>query len=269
MKKILILGSSGQIGSALTNHLRKTYEVTEFDIVNSPSQDLRNRWVLDKLLENTDFVFFLAFDVGGSLYLKKYQDTKEFVDNNMKLMLYTFESLEKFKTPFLFASSQMANMSYSNYGLLKAIGEKYTHLLGGLLVKFWNVYGIEHDETKFHVITDFIKAAKGKGHIAMRTDGSEERQFLHADDCCACLEILMNSYNSIPRDKELHITSFTWNTIKEVAEIICRISGASYSYGSEQDLQKNKKNQPDPFILTLWKPKISLEEGVKGIYNSL
>jgi nucleoside-diphosphate-sugar epimerase len=269
MKNILILGSSGQIGSALTNHLRAKYNVIEFDLIRSSEEDLRNRGVLDELLKNTDFVFFLAFDVGGSLYLKKYQDTKEFIDNNMKLMLYTFESLEKFKTPFLFASSQMANMSYSNYGLLKSIGEKYTQVLGGLLTKFWNVYGIEHDETKFHVITDFIKAAKSKGHIAMRTSGEEERQFLHADDCSACLEILMNNYHQIPRDKELHVTSFKWSSIRDIAEIICGITGASYSAGSESDIQKNKKNEPDPFILTLWKPKISLEEGIVGIYNSL
>ena len=187
----------------------------------------------------------------------------------MKLMLYTFESLEKFKTPFLFASSQMANMSYSNYGLLKSIGEKYTQMLGGLLTKFWNVYGIEHDETKFHVITDFIKAAKNKREISMRTDGTEERQFLHADDCSECLEVLMNKYHEIPRNKELHVTSFKWNSIIEVAEIICVLSGATFSRGSDTDLQKNKKNEPDPFILDLWKPKISLEKGIEGIYNSL
>ena len=50
----------------------------------------------------------------------------------------------------------MSNMSYSPYGLLKNIGEKYTEILGGLVVKFLNVYGIEKDLKKSHVITDFI-----------------------------------------------------------------------------------------------------------------
>jgi len=270
MKNILILGSSGQIGHSLKNYLsQKGYNIIGFDIENSLEEDLRNRFVLDSILPNIDFVFFLSFDVGGSTYLKKYQDTKEFMDNNMKLMLYTFESLEKYKTPFLFASSQMANMSYSNYGLLKSIGEKYTQTLGGLLVKFWNVYGLETDEKKFHVITDFIKAAKNKGHIAIKTSGEEERQFLHADDCSECLEILMNKYQEIPRNENLHITNFEWTKIIDIAKLISSISGASISIGDSYDIQMNKKNDPDKYILNIWNPKISLTNGIKQIYNEL
>ena len=40
--KVLVLGSSGQVGSSLTKYLRKKdYEVIEFDIANSEEQDLR------------------------------------------------------------------------------------------------------------------------------------------------------------------------------------------------------------------------------------
>jgi nucleoside-diphosphate-sugar epimerase len=49
------------------------------------------------------------------------------------------------------------------------------------------VYGKEHDEEKSHVITDFIKMAKQDGVIKMRTDGTESRQFLYADDACEAL----------------------------------------------------------------------------------
>ena len=39
--KVTILGSSGQIGSYLTEYLRKKgHEVTEFDVVNGEEQDL-------------------------------------------------------------------------------------------------------------------------------------------------------------------------------------------------------------------------------------
>jgi nucleoside-diphosphate-sugar epimerase len=269
MKNILILGSSGQVGSALVNFLSNTYNVKEFDLERCSKEDLRNRNVLDELLKDTDFVFFLAFDVGGSTYLKKYQDTKEFIDNNMKLMLYTFESLEKYKTPFIFASSQMANMSYSNYGILKHIGEKYTQMLNGILVKFWNVYGLEMDEKKFHVITDFIKAAKYQKHISIKTSGEEERQFLHADDCSSCLEILMNKYSELPRDKNYHITSFEWTKIIDIAKIISSISNTTYSIGEGYDIQLNKKNEADQYVLNFWQPKITLENGIKDIYNQI
>ena len=77
MKKILILGSSGQIGFHLKEYLsEKKYKVFNFDIVDGKSNDLRkkNNLKLIKLLKKTDYVFFLAFDVGGSRYLKKYQN---------------------------------------------------------------------------------------------------------------------------------------------------------------------------------------------------
>ena len=98
-------------------------------------------------IKRADFVHFLAFDVGGSTYLAKYQNTFDFIHNNMKLMTNTFELLREYNKPFIFASSQMSNMSFSIYGL-KAMGERYARVLGGLTVKFWNVYGIEHDPEK-------------------------------------------------------------------------------------------------------------------------
>ena len=99
-------------------------------------------------MKQADFVFFLAFDVGGSRYLKKYQHTFDFINNNTRLMANVFGLLEKYNKRFVFASSQMSNMSYSPYGVMKRVGELYTTSLKGLTVKFWNVYGIEKDMDK-------------------------------------------------------------------------------------------------------------------------
>ena len=156
---ILILGSSGQVGAYLTEYLRKKgHDVIEFDKNRHPGEDLTQipNHNLDRAIKNSDFVFFLAFDVGGSRYLKKYQHTFRFIDNNSRLMTQTFGLLEQYKKPFVFASSQMSQMSYSPYGVMKRMGELYTESLNGLIVKFWNVYGIETDMDKAHVITDFI-----------------------------------------------------------------------------------------------------------------
>lgn len=121
--KYLVLGSSGQVGLELCKFLRNEgHEVVEFDIVADESQDLRIPNVLDEIIKDVDFVMFLAFDVGGSRYLKKYQHTYDFVENNTKLTMYTFESIKKYDKPFIFASSQMANMSYSPYGVCKSSG---------------------------------------------------------------------------------------------------------------------------------------------------
>jgi len=268
--KNLVLGSAGQIGTALCDHLGEIGdEVVQFDIADNSNQDLRVKDVLDLYIKDVDFVYFLAFDVGGSPYLKKYQYTFDFIDNNMKLMAHTFESIRKYNKRFIFTSSQMSNMSYSPYGVLKFIGEQYTKTLNGLTVKLWNVYGPEKDLRKSHVITDFILKAKDAKQITMLTDGSEARQFLHAKDCSRCLEALAKEYNDISRDREFHITSFEWSFIIEVANIIAEEIGDVKIIPSRNtdSVQMGKRNEPDDFILNYWRPEISLRDGIKEMIN--
>jgi len=268
--KYLVLGSAGQIGYELCKFLEKEgHDVLSFDIATDQTQDLRIPGVLEDLIIECNFVMFLAFDVGGSRYLKKYQHTYEFIENNTKLTLYTFETIKKHNKPFIFASSQMANMSYSPYGVCKSLGEIFSTALGGLTVKFWNVYGPEHDLEKSHVITDFILKAK-LGKIEMITDGTEERQFLHAEDCSRCLHILSQKYDEIDRSQNLHITNFEWNTILEVADIIKETIPCEIIPSEEKDtVQLNKRNEPDPYILNFWKPVISLKEGINKIIEEM
>jgi nucleoside-diphosphate-sugar epimerase len=269
--KYLILGSAGQIGLELCQFLKKEgHEVLTFDVEDDQIQDLRIKGMVDSRVSESDFVMFLAFDVGGSRYLKKYQHTYDFIDNNARLMVHTFQALKSYRKPFIFASSQMSNMSYSPYGVAKALGESYTRALNGIIVKFWNVYGPEHNLEKSHVITDFILKAKDYGHIPMMTDGTEERQFLHAEDCSNALMILSQKYNEVDRDKELHITNFEWNTILDVANIIREEIPCKITPSTETDtVQLNKRNEPDPYILNYWKPTISLKEGIKKIITQI
>jgi len=256
--KVLVLGSAGQIGQPLTKYLKQqNHEVIEFDIYTKISEDLRIPNILDNLLTDIDFVFFLAFDVGGSLYLKTYQDSYDFISNNIKIMNNTFDSLKKHNTPFIFTSSQMSNMSYSSYGILKHIGEKYTHCLNGKVVKFWNVYGYEHDLNKSHVITDFILSAKKDKIINMRTNGKEARQFLYSDDCSECLTILMEKFEELD-ENEYDITNFEWTSILTIANIVAKnFPGCVVNPGDKADeLQKNALREPSNTILKFWKPKL-------------
>ena len=275
---ITVLGSSGQIGAYLSEYLsRKGHIVREFDIVNGIHQDMThipNTYLRNAIMES-DFVFFLAFDVGGSRYLKKYQHTFDFVNNNTRLMANTFGLLEQYDKPFIFASSQMSNMSYSPYGTLKRLGELYTESLGGLVVKFWNVYGIEKDHKKAHVITDFIRKGFEDGDFEMLTDGEEVRQFLYAEDCCEGLEAVMKNYNEFYANDPLHITNFDYTTIREVAIIIeneFRLIGKSVNIipGKASDtVQLDKRNEADPFIRKYWSPKTDLVTGISKVFESM
>ena len=279
MSNVLVLGSSGQIGAYLTEYLRnKGHLVNEFDIVNDKHwQDLRmnnNAFLMEKVIAS-DFIFFLAFDVGGSRYLKKYQHTFDFIHNNTRIMSNVFGMIKNLDKKFIFASSQMSNMSFSPYGLLKNVGENYTKALGGLTNKFWNVYGIEKDYDKSHVITEFIKKGFETGVIDMITDGSEEREFLYAEDCCEALETVMNNYDDFSSDDELHVTSFSSVTIMDIANIVknkfANIGKEVIIKPSEEvdTVQQNSKNVASDYLTKWWKPKTSLEDGIGNVFNEM
>ena len=277
-RRILILGSGGQVGAYLTDYLnRMGNEVLEFDITNGSEQDMTviPNGELEAKIYMADFVYFLAFDVGGSHYLKKYQHTFQFIDNNTRLMANAFGLLEKHKKPFVFASSQMSNMSYSPYGVLKRVGELYTKSLGGLIVKFWNVYGIEKDMNKAHVITDFIRKGFETGVIDMMTDGTEAREFLYAEDCCEALESVMGNYDQLTSNDELHITTGSYTTILEVARIIQRLFSniekdvVIQPAESKDEVQKDARNIPDPYIKKFWRSKTSLKKGITKVFEEM
>jgi len=276
--KVTILGSSGQIGAYLTEYLRgKEHEVTEFDVVRHHGEDLTQipNHNLDRVIKNADFVFFLAFDVGGSRYLKRYQHTFEFINNNTRLMANVFDLLEKYNKRFVFASSQMSNMSYSPYGVMKRVGELYTTALKGLTVKFWNVYGIEKDHEKAHVITDFIRRGFEEGEFEMLTDGTEERQFLYAEDCCKALETVMENYTDFKPEDPLHITSFHSTSIKEVASIIqgqFNMIGRKVNIKpglAKDSVQMDKRNEANTYITGWWLPETTIDKGIAKVFEAM
>ena len=275
-KKILILGSKGQIGGHLVDFLKKkkNFQIIEFDLVQGNKFDIRNfnNNNLEKCIKKSDFVFFLAFDVGGSRYLKKYQSTYDFLMNNLLILSNAFRLLKKHRKKFIFASSQMSNMDFSPYGTLKRLGEEVTKSLNAIYVKFWNVYGIERDIKKSHVVTDFVLKALKNKHINMLTSGRESREFLYADDCSEGLYIIMRKFNFFSkRKKELHLTTGKRIKIIDIAKTIrkillkkkIRISISSSK--KKDDLQNNRNNIPNKFFLKFWKPKYSIEEGIEKI----
>lgn len=267
--RVLVLGSSGQIGSALVRHLRNIgHTVVPFDIELDSRHDLRMRPNVDlhALRDQVDYVVFLAFDVGGSKYLSTAQLEYGYIQNNLNIMSTVFDFLSETKLPFVFASSQMAGMLHSSYGNLKAVGEKATVSLGGKFIRFWNVYGIEENPLKSHVVTDFIRQALVNKRIQMLTDGSEIRDFLHVEDACSAIVKVM----SLNQSRGYDVASFEYRSILSVAEIISELTGADICKGTSIDnVQAGHRFDPTDEILKFWTPKISMETGISKIYGEM
>ena len=191
------------------------------------------------------------------------------------MMANVFGYLKDYNKPFVFASSQMSNMGYSPYGVMKRVGELYTKSLNGSIVKFWNVFGIEKDMEKAHVITDFIAKGFETGVIDMMTDGTEEREFLYAEDCCEALETIMGCYDQFTCDDELHITTGISTSILEIAQIIqilFRNIGKEVEVipaSSKDEVQKDARNLSDPYIERWWRPKTDIVDGISKVFNEI
>ena len=271
--RILILGSSGCVGTAVTRYFQERgHEVIPWDLKMGPNYDLRIPGNLDAVLPSVDFVFFLAFDVGGSKYNV---NSLQYIENNMNLLKNTFHSLDKFKKPFIHTSSMMSNMNNNPYAVLKRLGELYTRILGGVSVKLWNVYGSEAITEKSHVIPDFINQAIHSDAIQMRTNGSEERLFMYSDDFAAGVYAIFEKYEQFKGGDEIDISIRTWTTVKDVALTIKKVTkdildkDIDVKEGTYVDTFHSKKNEPSISLLdTLWTPTVSLEDGIRKIFKN-
>ena len=135
---------------------------------------------------------------------------------------------------------------------------------------------------KAHVITDFIRKGFEEGSFEMLTDGTEERQFLYAEDCCEALETIMEHYSDFKPTDPLHVTSFNSTSIKDVANMIqgqFNLLGAdvdpkymdvSINPGLARDsVQMDKRNEADNYILGWWTPTTTLDKGIAKVFDSM
>lgn len=193
----LVLGSAGFVGRPFCEYLRARGDtVVEMDVKDATHKDAR---LVTLPLSNVDYVYFLAWDVGGSKYLNSEGAQFRQLERNLPLMENVFSQLRARGTPFTFVSSQLATEVDSVYGVTKRLGEVWTKLLGGTVVRLQNVYGAyEPMSERSHVVADFVHQALSAGAIQMMTTGTESRDFIHIDDVCsglAACEGLGGSYD--------------------------------------------------------------------------
>jgi nucleoside-diphosphate-sugar epimerase len=257
----LVLGSEGFVGKYFCEYLEGLGEtVFRFDIEGNVTQDCRTAKIP---LENIDRVYFLAWDVGGAKYLYKHDSQFRQLEWNLQILLNVMPQLRTNNTPLLFASSQLAQEYDTVYGSTKKVGEVWTKLLGGVCVRFWNVYGpLEKPSERSHVISDFVHQAHSSKQIKMLSTGQELRQFVHVDDVSRAMHMAMNQNLKGVYD----ITSFEWISVLDVAKFIGNEMGAEVLPGTETG-----RTPITPMVgkVPHWWPQIQLEEGIRQMTRML
>ena len=254
MIRNLVLGSEGFVGRPLCAYLEGAgEEVVRFDIKRGDHEDAR---AVRLPLAGVDRVYVLAWEVGGAKYL--YRDDVQFrqLDWNLQLLLNVMPQLRESGVPFLFVSSQLAEEHDTVYGVTKRLGEVWTHLLHGVRVRLWNVYGGYEDESeRSHVISDFVHQALEKGRIEMLTSGEEVRQFIHVDDVCAAF------HSGLARGLRglYDVTSFEWIRVREVADAVGGLTGATVIPGTRVG---STPITPMVGKIPGWEPQVDLRAGL-------
>jgi UDP-glucose 4-epimerase len=116
----------------------------------------------------------------------------------------------------------------SPYGASKLCGEGYCHAfaksydLETVCVRFGNVYGRDSAHKK-GAVTVFIKALMQDEPIVIYGDGSASRDYIHADDICAGIQLAMDT--ALPGPEVFHLASGRETTVLQLANILCDIAG--------------------------------------------
>lgn len=250
----LVLGSEGFVGKSFCDYLEGVGErVVRFDVKRGDHEDARR---VTLPFAGVDRVYFLAWEVGGAKYL--YRDDVQFrqLDWNLQLLLNVMPQLRESGLPFLFVSSQLAEEHDTVYGVTKRLGEVWTHLLKGVRVRLWNVYGAyEEPNERSHVVADFVHQALATGRIEMMTTGAEVRQFIHVDDVCrAFYQALSGKLGGL-----YDVSSFEWVSVRSMAQIVADLTGAQVVPGTRVG-----STPVTPMVGKIpdWEPALTLREGL-------
>lgn len=207
-RNILITGSAGYIGSALTKELMR-YEDTIYTLdVRSPIKELatevhhikKDITNLEALVErlrplNIDVAVHLAAQITGPL--------PQVLRTNVNGTANLLQALRPHQPKLIIIASTAAqlyrNAQYmpidekhpitpvTTYGLSKHLTEEVArfyyrvHSMPITIFRQTNVYGLAPTQ-KYTVINKFVEDARTKGYITIFGDGRQVRNFIHIDD---------------------------------------------------------------------------------------
>ena len=299
--KIYVAGHRGMVGSAIVRKL-KSEGFNNIISRRSSELDLRNQADVNKFFEEEkpDYVVLAAAKVGGIHANNKYR--AEFIYDNIMIqnnVIHASHVSDVKKLLFLGSSCiypKMADQPIKEeyllggkleptnqpYALAKITGiemcNAYRNQYGRNFISAMptNLYGPNdnYDLNNSHVLPALIRKfheAKKNGvkEVIMWGTGSPKREFLHVDDLAEACYYLMQNYDG---DTALNVGTGEDISIADLAHMIKEIVG--YEGEIVNDLSKpdgtpRKLLDVSGINALGWKARISLEEGIRSVYQGL
>jgi GDP-L-fucose synthase len=298
--KIYIAGHTGMVGSAILRLLQKE-GFHHLIYKTSKELDLRNQSQVMNFFETEkpEYVFLAAAKVGGIHANNTYR--ADFLLDNLLIQTHVIHaSWKNHVKKLLFLGSSCIYPKFAPQpisedslltGTLEPTNEPYAiaKITGIKLCENFrlqygcnfisamptNLYGPgdNYDLQNSHVLPALIRKfheakINNQEKVTVWGDGSPLREFLHVDDLAQACLFLMLHYNDI---STINVGSNSEISIKDLAFLIKNIVG----FKGEIEFDTSKPNGTPRKLMNSnkiyqlgWKPNISLEEGIKRVYEN-
>jgi UDP-glucose 4-epimerase len=253
--------------------------------------DIRNRDTCMEATKDIDAVIQLAAHAGVIPSIEDPYFDFEINAHGTLNMLYAAQKNKVEK--FIFASSnaplgeqlpplneRKAPKPLSPYGASKLACEAYCSAFYGsyglktISLRFSNVYG-PYCLHKNSVIAKFMKDGLTKGTLTIYGDGTQTRDFIHVEDLCHAISLILNP-ESLPLDLKIwgeiyHLGTGKETSIINIAHYVKELFGGNIQILFEPkrkgEIERNYSDISKAKAMLGFKPKVSLEDGVRKVYE--
>jgi UDP-glucose 4-epimerase len=295
--KIIVTGSSGQVGSCLVEHFSKEHEVIGLDNRPCPFPaaaelskeiDIAKTKDLGAYFKDADWIIHTAAQVSVEWSLKDpIFDAENNVVGTVNVLWNAFTGEAR---NFLYISSaavygnpvkvplpeEHPTNPMSPYGASKLCGEKYAlafaaaYGLGATIVRPFNIYSSRADPKSPYsgVITKFVKWAREGKPLLIEGDGKQTRDFVHIADVVRFVDLVVKKPKaSIGRT--FNCGTGKRSTILELADAIRVLSGGEARIKHVDprigDIRHSCADIASAEKTLGYSPKIPLNEGLKEL----
>jgi UDP-glucose 4-epimerase len=291
--KVLVTGSSGQLGSYVSELLVPSHVVVGLDIKPQPFDSLRAVSIegditepadVRNALKGVDAVIHCAAQVSVE---KSFEDPlsdartnvlgtvnllHESVSAGVKRFIYVSSAAVFGPPKYIPIDENHPTLPISNYGASKLAGEKYTLTYAKtspmevVSVRPFNFYSSRADPNSPYsgVITKFIARLKAGKAPIIEGDGRQTRDFIHARDVASMLKLVLDKKDL--NGELFNCGSGLSTSVLDLAQKAIAVSGLQlkpeFTSPRVGDIKDSMSNNAKVRGVLGFKARISLEEGL-------